>query len=90
MEINQLKQVKVDAKTIKLCLKVRDRFSYIIEDTQGDVLFQQDDGYVPEFMPGEHYGDYVILDIDIDSGQIANWPKLTAADIEKAIKPDEY
>jgi hypothetical protein len=89
LEINQLKQIKVDAKTIKLHLKVSDRFSYSIEDAQGAELYTQEDGYVPEFMPGEHYGDYVILDIDIDSGQITNWPKLTAADIEKAIKPDE-
>ncbi|MBC7201906.1 MAG: hypothetical protein H5U29_00085 [Pusillimonas sp.] len=89
MEINQLKQVKVDAKTIKLHLKVRDRFSYSIEDAQGAELHAQEDGYVPGFMPGEHYGDYVILDIDVDTGQIINWPKLTAADIEKAIKPDD-
>lgn len=88
LEINQLKQVKVDAKTIKIHLKVSDRFSYQIVDAQGEVLHEQDDGYVPDFMPGPHYGDYVILDIDVDTGQVTNWPKLTAADIEKAIKPD--
>lgn len=31
------------------------------------------DGYVPNFMPEEHYGDYVELDIDIDTGNIVNW-----------------
>ena len=89
MEINQLKQVKVDAKTIKIHLKVSDRFSYEIADAQGAVLHQQEDGYVPDFMPGEHYGDYVILDIDIDTGVITNWKKLTASDIEAAIKPED-
>ena len=23
---------------------------------------------MPDFMPGQHYGDYVILDVDIDTG----------------------
>jgi len=86
MEISQTKRVIADAKTIKIHLKVSDRFSYQIVDAQGDVLHDQDDGYVPEFMPGDHYGDYVILDIDIDSGQITNWKNLSAADIEAAMR----
>jgi hypothetical protein len=31
------------------------------------------DGYVPDFMPEEHYGDYVELDINVKTGQIINW-----------------
>ena len=89
MEINQLKQVKVNAKTIKLHLKVSDRFSYSIEDAQGAELYVQDVGYVPNFMPGEHYGDYVILDIDLDTGVVTNWKQLTAAQIEAAIEPKD-
>jgi hypothetical protein len=30
-------------------------------------------GYVPDFMPGEHFGDYVELDIEIATGKILNW-----------------
>lgn len=89
MEISQTKQVRVNAKTIKIYCKVSDRFSYQIVDAQGDVLHDQDDGYVPNFMPGDHYGDYVILDIDIDTGVVQNWKKLTAADIEAAIKSED-
>lgn len=89
MEINQTKQVKVDAKTISLCTKVSDRFTYSILDAQGEVLHDQDDGYVPDFMPGDHYGDYIMLDIDIDTGHITNWKKLTAADIEAVMKTDD-
>lgn len=89
MEINQIKQVKVDAKTIKIHLKVSDRFSYQIVDAQGEVLHEQDDGYVPDFMPGPHYGDYVILDIDIDSGKVVNWKQLEAADIEAVMRSDD-
>jgi hypothetical protein len=89
VEINQLKQVKVDAKTLKIHCKVSDRFTYAIEDAQGQTIHEQDDGYVPDFMPGEHYGDYVILDIDLDTGVVKNWKAPTAAQIEQAIKPQD-
>jgi len=37
---------------------------------------------------GEHYGDYIILDIDIDSGQITNWVTPSAESIQEWIKDD--
>ena len=43
------------------------------------------DGYVPEFFPGEHYGDYVALEIDLSTGQILNWKKPSLKDL-KAFK----
>jgi hypothetical protein len=43
-------------------------------------------GYVPEFFPDEHYGDYVMLDIDLKTGKILNWKKPTAARVRKWIK----
>lgn len=85
MEINQQKKVKVNAKTLRIYCKVSDRFTYAIDDAQGDEIYSQDDGYVPDFMPGDHYGDYVILDIDLDTGVVTNWKKPTAAQIEAAI-----
>ena len=89
MKINQLKQIEVDAKTVKIYVKCCDRFTFSIEDEQGAEVFTQDDGYVPSFMPGEHYGDYIILDIDIDSGVVMNWKKITAQMIEEAIRKDD-
>lgn len=89
MEINQQKTVKVNAKTLRIRCKVSDRFAYAIDDEQGEEIHCQDDGYVPDFMPGEHYGDYVILDIDLDTGVVTNWKKPTAAQIEAAIKPED-
>jgi hypothetical protein len=89
MEINQQKTVKVNAKTLRIHCKVSDRFTYAIDDEQGDEIYEQEDGYVPDFMPGEHYGDYVILDIDLDTGMVTNWKKPTAAQIEAAIKPED-
>lgn len=31
------------------------------------------DGYVPDFFPNNHCGDYVELDIDVKTGKILNW-----------------
>ena len=89
MEINQQKTVKVNAKTLRIHCKVSDRFTYSIDDAQGEEIHRQEDGYVPDFMPGKHYGDYVILDIDLDTGMVTNWMKPTAAQIEAAIKPQD-
>jgi len=40
-------------------------------------------------MPGEHYGDYLILDIDLDSGKVVNWKPPTAKQIEEWITPKD-
>ena len=91
MEIGQTKVVAVQAKTLSLCLKVSDMFTAHVLDENGVELGGQDDGYVPDFMPGKHYGDYVMLEIDIDSGQITNWKTPSKEQIEKFIasKDDE-
>lgn len=83
------KEVQVQAKTLSIYCKVSDQFTARLLDQNGEEIFDQEDGYVPGFMPGEHYGDYVILEIDIDTGQITNWKKPTAEQIEEWITPDE-
>ena len=88
MEINQLKQVKVNAKTLRIHMKVRDQFEADLKDADGEVL-KEYEGYVPDFMPEQHYGDYLILDIDIDTGQITNWVKPSAEQIEEFINAEE-
>lgn len=85
MKINQIKQVQVNVKTMKLHVKITDRFGGDLVDEQGDVIHSFDGTYVPDFFPGEHYGDYLILDIDIETGMITNWKKVTPAMIEEAI-----
>jgi hypothetical protein len=52
--------------------KCSDLFSCTVTDNQGKTL-KDYDGYVPRFMPGEHYGDYVELEIDVKTGKITNW-----------------
>jgi hypothetical protein len=81
MKIGTKKIVEVEAKTLKLHLKVCDSFYASMVDQHGDVL-KDYEGYVPDFMPGDHYGDYVYLDIDLDTGKIINWEPPTRAEIE--------
>lgn len=58
--------------TISICAKCSDMCHTALKDADGNTLAQRSD-YVPAFMPGEHYGDYVILDIDVATGTIKNW-----------------
>jgi len=47
------------------------------------------DGYVPDWFPTpaeKHYGDYVSLDIDLDTGRILNWKKPTQAQLKETFK----
>lgn len=88
MEISQIKTVPVQAKTLSIHIKVSDRFSAEIKDENGKVIGGQEDGYVPGFMPGEHYGDYLILDIDLDTGAVTNWKVPSVEQVEEFIAPD--
>jgi hypothetical protein len=62
----------VCAKTIEISAKCSDCFAATLYAPDGTVL-KEYDGYVPDFFPGDHYGDYVMLNIDIETGQILNW-----------------
>ena len=88
MKIDTTEIVKVNAKTLSLHLKVTDRFSAALNCDDNTEIHVQHEGYVPDFMPGKHYGDYVILDIDIDSGQITNWKTPSAEQIQEWIKSE--
>ena len=61
---------------IKISAKCSDLFSATLMDNVGQIKGEYD-GYVPDFFPGEHYGDYVELDIDVATGRILNWKKPT-------------
>ena len=69
-------------RVLKVCAKTVDRFTsrLFIDGVQkgGDY-----DGYVPDFFPEEHDGDYVELDIDIDTGQILNWKRPTLVELKQ-------
>lgn len=63
---------------MSICAKCSDLFSANLKDGQ---TIKKYEGYVPDFFPDEHWGDYVIFDIDIDSGKILNWKKPTKKDL---------
>lgn len=88
MKINITKPMQMDAKILDIHLKVSDMFAAALLDQEG-VTLKEYDGYVPDFMPGDHHGDYVILKIDIDTGQILNWEKPSAEQLERFIAGNE-
>jgi hypothetical protein len=53
--------------------KCSDLYSHRITNKDGTIT--EYDGYVPSFMPGEHWGDYLLLDVDPYTGLILNWKK---------------
>jgi len=66
-------EARKPVQVLRVTAKCSDMFSaQLIENgkVRGDY-----DGYVPSWMPGEHYGDYVELEIDLATGQILNWRK---------------
>lgn len=84
MKINIVKPVQVDVKIVKIHIKIRDGFECTLVDQDGQTIIDYE-GYVPSFMPGEHFGDYLILDIDVDTGKILNWQIPSAKTMESFI-----
>lgn len=72
------KVLSIVAKCSDLC------FAQLIA-ADGTVL-KKHDGYVPEMMPGEHYGDYVEIEIELATGKILNWKKPSQTALNKFIK----
>jgi hypothetical protein len=71
-------------KIIRISAKCSDMFNaQLIED--GHIKGSYD-GYVPDFMPGKHYGDYVSLEIDVATGQILNWKSPTLGQLKETFE----
>lgn len=89
MKIWIKKEVEVEAKVLKIYSKIRDQFTGYIVDQDDQQIGKDHDGYVPDFMPGNHYGDYLILNIDLDTGQVLNWTPPSKQQIEAFIGGEE-
>jgi hypothetical protein len=89
MKMGVQKTVEVEAKTLSLHMKVCDQFEGRLQDQGGAQIGNDYEGYVPSFFPGDHYGDYLILDIDIETGQITNWKKPTADELKETFCKSE-
>ena len=72
-------------KTIQITAKCSDLFSALLME-DGKYVGEYS-GYVPEFFPGEHYGDYVELKIDLATGKILDWKPPTLAQLKETFKP---
>ena len=72
-------------KTIEIVAKCRDCFCISAHAADGSEVIEGD-GYVPDFMPGQHHGDYVELTIDVATGQIVNWEVPTDREIVRDIQ----
>ena len=71
--------------TIQVTAKCSDMFSATAFDGDGNFAGEYN-GYVPDFFPGEHFGDYVELTIDISTGRITNWKKPSQDALAKLFK----
>jgi hypothetical protein len=60
--------------TAKVHYKVCDQCSFNILDKYDNIIYKQEDDYVPDFLcpEGDGYGDYIIMNIS-ETGQIENW-----------------
>jgi hypothetical protein len=67
---------------VRICAKCSDMFTADLVVGTGNKIGSYD-GYVPDWMPGEHYGDYIILDIDVKTGKIKNWKKPAESTVRK-------
>ena len=74
-----------NVKTISISAKCSDLCFVSAMDEKGEVIAERD-GYVPHFMPDEHWGDYVILNIDRETGQILNWKVPSSEKVLKDLK----
>lgn len=89
IEIKAMVEQKVSVKTVSVHVKVSDRGCYEFKSPTGTVLKELNEEYVPNFFPGEHYGDYLILDIDISTGQIVNWKSPSECDLKDIFNGDD-
>jgi hypothetical protein len=90
MKVTFNKPDDAEVGLIKIHAKCSDSCYIKVIGKDGEELYAQD-GYVPSFMPGKHYGDYIILDIDPNTGVILNWkkPEQVASDIQNLLNGDD-
>ncbi len=79
------KTTEITPKTMIINAKISGSMRATFKDEDGEVM-KNYDGPVPEFMPEQHWGDYINLEIDIETGRILNWeaPRQDVADFMNA------
>lgn len=69
-------------------MKVTDQGTYELQDEKFQQIAIKEEDYVPHILPGRHYGDYIILDIEPD-GKISNWEKVMVETLMEFFDADE-
>lgn len=75
------------ATTAFVSAKCSDLCSVTLYDKDGNEIVERN-GYVPDWMPDDHYGDYVMLEIELATGKILNWKPPSDAALNKWAKAD--
>ncbi len=82
MGSSRVKKIAEQAKTLIFSMQVRTEFTIHLMGQDGVWLFDYEGYILPAFLPERGFsGEYLTLDIDIDSGQITNWQKPTREQI---------
>ena len=89
MEIKTMVEKVVNVKSVTVSAKVRDSACYAYKNSNGEAIKCIEDSYVPDFFPTEHYGDYLHLEIDLETGHILNWKKPTEKELEEVLNTEE-
>lgn len=69
---------------LTISAKCSDLCSTSYTDKNGKVT--ESDSYVPSGIGIDEYGDYVVLEIDMKTGQIQNWKPVSDSKVIKAQK----
>lgn len=88
IKIGVQKIVEQEVTELRIYTKVTDTFTASLVDGDGHII-KDYEGYVPPFMPGKHYGDYIILNINLETGVITNWSKPTEEELIEFLKAGE-
>jgi hypothetical protein len=67
---------------INVIAKCNDLFGAFLEGYDEKIIGDRYEGNVPDFFPGNHKGDYLIFEIDIETGKILNWNKPSEEDLQ--------
>jgi hypothetical protein len=73
----------VEAKFIEIHAKVCDSGTYTLVSADEKEIAERSD-YVPRFFPEQHYGDYLILKVELETELIVNWKKPDPIEVAKA------
>lgn len=74
----------ITVKAVRVHVKVCDAGHYTLLGEVAQKMAELDENYVPSFFPGEHHGDYLILDIELETGKILNWKPPSEMEVAEA------